>query len=165
MRSTRAHRAGVVAAVALAATALGISASAAVVFPQPVAPHQTFIGEVNGTAVNAVIQVVCPGPVTPGETGHPVSGQGVEATVPVTVPAGARPGYTGESANHIVVDFGTPVSTSAATVLAYYDVTLAIPTSLELPCSGTGEVAFIPTPTSPTARTGYVAVTYENIAV
>jgi hypothetical protein len=46
-----------------------------------------------------------------------------------------------------------------------YGVKAEIPTGIELPCYGTGKVAFVPQPTSPTARTAYVTVTYESIGV
>jgi hypothetical protein len=70
-----------VAAVALSATSLGAAGAAAadpVPVPVPIAPHQVFLGEVNGTSTGAVIKVGCFGPVWPGRTGHPVGGQSVD---------------------------------------------------------------------------------------
>ena len=163
MRSARIRTYGTVAAVALSATVLGISASAAVVDPAPIGPNQWFTGQVNGTSSNAVIKVVCPGPATPGQTGHPVSGQTVDV-LPATGPATTGTGYTGETADHITVDFGTP-ATTGPTTLTDYAVQAPIPTTIALPCSGTGTVAFIPAPTSPTAMTTTLTVTYLNIAV
>lgn len=165
MRSIGAGGWAMVAAVALSATALGVTGATAAVDPAPIAPHQTFIGEVNGAAVDAVVQVGCFGPVIPGQTGHPIAGQSVDVTPAVSVPVTGQPGYTGEAADHVVVDFGTPASNSAATVLKAYGVKAEIPTGIELPCYGTGKVAFVPQPTSPTARTAYVTVTYESIGV
>jgi hypothetical protein len=168
MRSTRVRAAGTAAAAALAATVLGIPAAAAVVDPAPIGPRQAFIGEVNGQSSNAVIKVGCFGPVSPGRTGHPIAGQSVDVTVPpvaVPTPTPVALGYTGEAADHVVVDFGSPVSTGSATVLKEWAVKAAIPTGIELPCYGTGKVAFIPLPTSSTARTAYVTVTYESIGV
>jgi hypothetical protein len=164
MRSARIRKFGTVAAVALSATVLGVSASAAaVVDPAPIGAHQWFTGQVNGAASNAVIKVVCPGPATPGQSGHPVSGQTVDV-LPASGPATTGTGYTGEAADHIAVGFGTPAATGPTT-LSSYAVKAAIPTSILLPCSGTGKVAFVPAPTSPTAVTATVTVTYVNIAV
>ncbi len=166
MRSThrRLSRYTTLTALTLVSCAFGLStAGAAVVDPGPIGPHSYFVGEVNGASVNAVIQVVCPGPVVSGQTGHPVSGQSVDV-MPAASSTSAGVGYTGESANSVRVDFGN-AATSAAVVLTSYVVKAAIPTALELPCSGTGTVAFVPEPTSSTARTALVKVTYQNIAV
>jgi hypothetical protein len=124
-----------------------------------------FTGLVNGTGVGtgspAVIKVVCLGPILSGETGHPLAGQTVEA-----LPAAASSttaGYTGSAADRIVVDFGAPATTLPVT-LTDWAVPAAIPTSLVLPCSGTGTVSFSPEPTSATARSATVTVLYADIA-
>lgn len=121
--------------------------------------------ETNGGEADGVIQVVCPGPITHAETGHPVSGQYLEA---VTTPAtSADSGSTGTAA--ISIDAFILTSTGAgsapAVVFNSFFVEEPLPTSLELPCSGSGGVAFVPEPTSPTARTAAVAVTFENIVL
>jgi hypothetical protein len=153
----------IAAALALAgAAALPTTASAAV-DPGPIGPHQFFIGQVNGAAANPVIRVVCPGPATPGQTGHPVSGQTVDV-LPAASPTSSEVGYTGESADHVVVGFGTAVSGTPIS-LSWYAVAAPIPTTLYLPCSGTGKVTFTPAPTSSTAHPATVTVTYQNIAV
>ena len=155
---------GTIAALTLLSGAVGLtSASAAVVDPAPIGPHQYFTGQVNGASVNAVIQVGCFGPVVPGETGHPIAGQSVDV-LPAAASTTADVGYTGESADHVLVGFGTPAST-AVVLLKDYAVKAAIPTTLDLPCSGTGKVTFVPAPTSSTARTATVTVTYQNIGV
>lgn len=47
-----------------------------------------------------------------------------------------------------------------------YGIAKPIPTSLSLPCSGTGHVTFVPLPQSPpTSRSASVAVKYVNVAV
>ena len=150
-----------------ATLALGLSATAghAVTDPLPIGPGITFSGVVNGAETNAVIQVVCPGPITPGETGHPVSGQYLEV---VTAPAtNADTGYTGTAADSIDAYILTPTGTATgpAVVFNSFYVKEPIPTSIELPCSGTGSTTFVPEPTSPTARSATVTVTFENIAL
>jgi hypothetical protein len=157
------RRYAAVAALALAAATAGtVSAAADVV--QVIGPHQTFTGQVNGVTVNAVIKVLCAGPATPGQTGHPLSGQTVSASL-LLPPTPVTAGYTGDAANRIRVDFGTPVSVAPVTELSAYGVPAAIPTTLLLPCSGAGTVAFVPIPTSPTARSSVIKVTYLNIGV
>ncbi|MBM9506209.1 hypothetical protein [Actinacidiphila acididurans] len=166
MRSThrRSSRYATVAAVALFGGAIGLpAASAAVVDPAPIGPHQYFTGEVNGASVNAVIKLACPGPVGIGQTGHPLAGQTVDV-LPAASSSAAGVGYTGESADSVRVDFGG-ATTTAPLVLTSYAVKAAIPTSLNLPCSGTGTVAFVPAPTSTTASPALVKVTYANIAL
>lgn len=170
MRSRHHHLRGygAVAALVLLGGSAGMigasAASAAVVDPAPIAPHQQFIGQVNGVSAGAVIKVACFGPVTPGETGHPLSGQSVDV-LPLTSPVTSDAGYTGESADHIVVGFGNAVSAAPAVLLRSYVVKAAIPTSLNLPCYGNGKVFFTPAPTSPTARPAAVPVTYANVGL
>ncbi len=128
----------------------------------PIGPNQIFHGLVNGMADNAVIKVVCPGPSLPGQTGHPVAGQTIAvAQGPNTSP---NSGYTGSAATSIIAGFGT-ASTSNALVFNAYDAPLAIPTSILLPCSGTGTVQFTPNPNSDTAHAESLPVTFVNIAV
>jgi hypothetical protein len=54
---------------------------------------------------------------------------------------------------------------AAPIVLTAYGVQAKIPTTLLLPCGGSGVVDFVPEPTSATARSYEVPVVYENIAV
>src|SRR5215469_12298031 len=113
--------------------------------PQPIDENEAFLGFVNGkfgVGGPAVIQMACP----PGFTGHPVAGQTVEVA---RLPAGiAGIGSTGAAADSIQVDVETePTGRRAALLkLTDYNVTAEIPTSLELPCSGSGSLNFIPTP-------------------
>jgi hypothetical protein len=152
------------AALALAAVT-GPAASAAVQDPIPIGPNMYFVGLINGATQNAVIKVVCPGPVVSGETGHPISGQTVEVET-VLPPVPTTVGYTGSAADSIDAIFG-PLSSSTNEVvkLTSFFAPVAIPTSLVLPCSGSGVVTFVPLPTSSTARNATVTVTYLNIAV
>lgn len=158
---------GTVAALAVLAGSVGLSsAGAAQISPLPIGPGQTFVGKVNGVTIGAVIQVGCFGPVSPTSTGHPVSGQ----TVSVQLIAGNAPdkatvGYTGDSATHDLVGFGNSFSASTPTEIKAYGLSVEIPPTLNLPCYGTGTVSFVPAPTSPTAQTATVEVTYVSIGV
>jgi hypothetical protein len=119
-----------------------------------VGPNQHFVGLVNnstGTPNPAVIQMACFGPIVPGETGHPFAGQTL--VVQRVSPATARAGFTGANATQISVFFNapppSPTSGSGAVTFTRYGVTLAIPTSVTLPCAGSGDVFFVPLPPSP----------------
>ena len=126
----------VVSAVALVlACAPGASADAIVA----IGPDQFFTAEVNGpatTAAPSAIKVVCPGPATPGQMGHPIAGQTVE--VLLVLPPAVSPnslGYTGSAAHQIDVFFSPASSGVAAPVtLTAYGVVAKIPTTLLLPC-------------------------------
>ena len=146
----------VAAGVVAAATGLASPAFAGA----PIGPNQSFLGEVNGKHAGAVVYVVCPGPAWFGRTGPPAGNQTYEVT---PSPAGTGPGFTGSLGNSVVVHFADDPTTR--TMLNAYDTPAPIPTSLRLPCGGTGKVVFKPKPTSTTARRDVVAVTYENIAV
>lgn len=155
---------GTIAALTLLSAGVGLpSVAAAAVDPAPIGPQQYFVGEVNGVSQGAVIRVGCFGPVVAGETGHPISGQSVDV-MPTASPTTTGVGYTGKSADHVVVDFGNTASTGPVT-LGSYAVKAEIPTSLNLPCGGAGTVAFVPMPTSSTAHTAILDVTYQSIGV
>ncbi len=139
----------------------GTAAAAAVQDPLPVGPNQVFTGQVNGVADNAPIRTDCLGPITPGETGHPIAGQYVEAVTAAA--SSADTGYTGSAAQALQVTLTAPASSTLTTLIgtlnSFY-VQLPIPTTLVVPCSGTGLVAFAPTPTSPAARAATVTVDF-----
>jgi hypothetical protein len=147
---------------------VGLSSAAAEASPQPVQPHQAFVGQVNGNTVDAVITVGCFGPVSATSTGHPVAGQSVSAhLLPGEQPA-STVGYTGESADRLLVGFGNSFSTQPAptpTVIKAYDVKVPIPQDLNLPCYGTGKVVFVPAPASKTQQSATVDVTYVSIGL
>jgi hypothetical protein len=130
-----------------------------VVDPAPIGPNQTFIGEVNDHTTNATIQVACFGPLHLGQTGHPLPGQTVKV-LPVTGPTPVGAGYTGSAARQVDVFFGASSGVVAPVVLTSWAIPAAIPTTLVLPCYGTGTVTFAPYPTSPTARSATVQVTF-----
>ncbi|MGO9196790.1 MAG: hypothetical protein ACLQK4_06650 [Acidimicrobiales bacterium] len=121
----------------------------------PIGPNQTFGALVNGkkgVSHPVPIQMACFGPVTPGETGHPMKGQ----TVRVFAPKGTKGpfGNTGANGTEIGAFFGAPPPSTAAAsssgpVWFHNYVTKPIPTSEVLPCYGTGHVIFVPLPFSP----------------
>jgi hypothetical protein len=128
----------------------------------PIGPNQAFHGLVNGVHDNAQITMVCPGPVQPGQTGHPASNQTISVTQAPS--SGALAGYTGSLGTSVVASF---VASSAAEGFTFttYNVPQKLPTTMNLPCSGTGTLTFVPQPTSDTARADTVKVTFVNIAV
>ncbi len=140
----------VVIASAVMLIAGGALATPAMADSGQVGPKQYFDGEFFGlTSASAqnVIQVTCAGPAT---TGHPAAGQYVAAHQ-FFPPVAATYGYTGNSGTEIDVNLiysiGTiTVVTPTFATLTYYDTTAEIPTSLTVPCSGTGVLAFTPSP-------------------
>lgn len=145
-------------ALTLLSGAAGSAVAAPIQDPIPIGPNMSFHGLVNGTAVNATILVGCFGPVVPGQTGHPLAGQSIEADS--TPPTSTADGYTGSAGNRLVVTFTTSPSSSIivlGTLNNFYQK-VPIPTSVNLPCYGTGQVTFTPQPTSPTARSAAVKV-------
>jgi hypothetical protein len=129
-----------------------------------IGPHQHFVGLVNGKSTKAKVIVACPGPVWTGRTGHPVGGK--IAVEPPSAVSGTT-GYTGSRGHSVVATFLLPVPTTtapAALTFTQYG-SQPIPSSMLVPCSGTGVVVFSPRPTSKTADSTSVGVTFENIAV
>ena len=126
-------------------------ASAAIIDPAPIGPNQYFSGLVNGQPGHATIRMACFGPIRPGQT--------VEV-LPAPVSATSDIGFNGSAAHDIDVHFPTPTVANAPVVLHDYAVTAPIPVSLTLPCFGGGPVTFVPHPSSPTARTATVTVSF-----
>lgn len=132
-----------------------MSAGAAIPPQGKVGPHQYFEALVNGQTgigTSVPIKMACFGAVHPGEKGHPMAGQTVEVMRPLVIVFG-HSGYTGKNATSIMAFFGpppptpSPVPPSASTVtFTHYGIKKPIPTSLLLPCYGTGLVYFIPFP-------------------
>ena len=129
---------------------------------QKVGPNQHFRGLVNGKNTAAQIKVACPGPAVVGRTTHPLAGQ----TLAVTQVASGG-GFTGSSASAIY----TTVTSTLGSVASFkvYDATQPIPTTLTVPCQGTGQIAFSTCfdviPCTATAKPNVVTVTYVNLAV
>jgi hypothetical protein len=140
-------------------------ASAASPSGNRIRPNEVFgalVNGVSGLGSPAVIQMACFGPLKPGETGHPLAGQ------TVTVFRGEDPppnfGNTGPNGTEIGAFFGAPPPAAAASsgpVWFRYWVTKKIPRSEILPCSGSGNVIFVPFPMSPgKSKDVVVPVTY-----
>jgi len=147
------------AAAAILAASPAPAFADGIVDPAPIGPNQAFFGYVNDASTNATIQMACFGPVFPGQTGHPMDGQTVKA-LPVSSPTPLRPGFTGSAATEIGVGFDLSSSAVPPVVLRMWAVAAKIPTTLTLPCFGTGTVTFVPLPSSATARSATVQVTY-----
>jgi hypothetical protein len=128
---------------------------------EPIGPEQHYLGLVNGTNTKATISVVCPGPAA-ARTGPPAGGQTVAVT---QVAAGG--GDTGSMGHEIWTQFGTDQLHVVA--FANYDTPATIPTTLQLPCEGTGTVDFTTCfgtlPCAADAVDNVVTVTFVNIAV
>jgi hypothetical protein len=80
-----------------------------------------------------------------------------------------KDGYTGAFANRITAYLGIPPTASGTGGIAtfyYYGTPKPIPTTLTVPCSGSGYITFIPFPRDPGVSRGFVVpVDYVNIAV
>jgi hypothetical protein len=165
MRIAR-RSAGVLGLVLLVGTVLALPAGAA----STIGPKQYFTGVINGhdgnTVVPIAIRMACFGAVRPGETGHPMAGQtlSVHQLFPPTATAGSL-GFTGNDAEvGVFFNAPPPVASSGAVtttpIFRRYDVTKRLPTSLTLPCGGTGTVYFVPIPVIPPSRAASVPVTF-----
>lgn len=129
--------------------------------PVPIEPNQTFSGYVNNSPPgNAVIKVVCPGVAN---TGHPIKNQPVEVQ-PVPASSTQDTGFTGSKGTKITafLSIGVPPAIVIGAFTSYY-VPKSIPTSITVPCSGSGTVRFVPSPTSKTAKSATLTVTFVNI--
>lgn len=125
----------------------------------PIGPNQAFHGLVNGVHDKAQITVVCPGPIQPGQTGHPAAGQTI-SVAQGTTSSGAG-GFTGSAGTSVIAGF-----TSSAMLLfkfTFYNDPQEIPTTISLPCSGSDIISFVPQPTSSTAKSDQFPVTFVNV--
>lgn len=131
----------------------------------PVRAHQHFIGQVNGAHRNAVVQVVCPGPVGPVQSGPVAGGQTVAVLKKAT-----GSGDTGLFST-IYAWFvpGTGGTAPTELPLTSYRTPVSVPTSIDVPCGGSGAVEFSSCPYRAPCAAGWtpyvVDVTFENIAV
>ena len=134
-------------------------------------PKQFFTGVINGkdgnTTIPITIKMACFGPVRPGQTGHPMSGQTV--AVHQLFPPSSTTASLGETGGDstIGVFFAAPASAvsigpaaGGTLVFTRYDKPKPLPTSLTLPCSGTGTVWFSPIPVVPPSRSASVPVDF-----
>lgn len=156
------------ASLVVASSAAVVSGADAAIPPQgKVGPNQVFAASVNGQlgiGRAATIRTACFGAVRPGETGHPVSGQTVEVFRPEVIVA--HDGFTGPNATSISAFFNAPppppVGLAGNVTFTRYAVPKSIPTSLVLPCAGSGNVYFVPFPSTPLgpAKDAVVPVNY-----
>jgi hypothetical protein len=146
------------AALALSAAVIPV-ASAATHPPVVIGPNQYFKGIFNGHPPGpAMVFVTCSMGAT---TGHPVAGQKLWVEqIPTPVGTGPDIGYTGSKGKSVNAAFVPSAATGPAAHFTVYGVKKSIPTTLTLPCSGTGSISFTPAPTSKTARTAKLAVTF-----
>ena len=132
--------------------------------PIPIGHRQHFEGMVNGHTPRAHINVICGGPAT---TGHPGRGQTVRV-VRVIPPFTRYQGFTGSAANRIAARLTWPTATGSPLRIASftsYGVNMPIPTSIKVPCSGTGTMVFVPLPGSTSARRAIVHVSFQSLGV
>jgi hypothetical protein len=133
---------------------------------QSIGPNQHFSGLVNGTRTSAVVYTVCAGPVWAGRTGPVAGGQTLSV-----VRARKGHGYTGPFAQIYAwfVPQSTATTAPAQVKFISYNAPQAIPTSVQVPCDGTGQVEFSSCPYLAPCAYGwvpdYVAVQFVNIAV
>jgi hypothetical protein len=154
----------VATAVAVAVFALAGAPAGA---QQPIGPHQHFAGRVNGTRTSAVVYTVCAGPVVAGRAGPVAGGQTLSV-----VRATRGHGYTGLFSQIYAWFVPQSATTTTAPVqlkFTSYNAPQAIPTSVEVPCEGTGQVEFSSCPYLAPCAYGwvpdYVTVQFVNIAV
>jgi hypothetical protein len=136
--------------VAAAATGLlGLSLAAPSAAGAPIKAGQHFDGRVNGRHHSAIVHAVCPGP---SSTGHVAAQQ----TMSVEHVAKGH-GYTGLF-DHVYAWFQPASGGPAPTQLRFthYASPRAIPTSIVVPCSGTGDVVFSSCPYLAPCAAGWV---------
>jgi len=138
--------------------------------PVPIGPNQFFGGLVNGSngsTAPAPIRTSCAGPVTAGETGHPLSGQTVEVVLNSAVNSSIE-GFTGSEAKSIIADLIYTLTPTGPTFIEQvatftsYNVATPIPVTITVPCGGDGEMSFMPDPGSPTAKPATVPVVFVS---
>jgi hypothetical protein len=152
---------------ARAAALTMMPASAAGASHSRIVPREYFSATVNGSTGSSgpvTIEMACAGPVHRGETGHPLAGQSVGVKlVPVPSSSSTELGYTGTNGSAIGAFFGAPPPSATAdpsyVAFAVYRMK-PIPTTLELPCGGTGHVIFVPLPALPPARSISIPVAF-----
>ena len=160
-RFAAAFMSGLIAAamgVTLAATAS--AAPIPVQDPVPIGPNEYFSGYINNHPPGkAVIKVVCPGP---GTTGHPAANQKIE--VKMAQPTSTFDiGFTGSAGKKITATLAPAATTTILASFTSFFVPKKIPTSIIVPCSGTGTVVFAPSPVSSTAKSAKLPVAFLNI--
>jgi hypothetical protein len=152
---------GSTAALSMAVGGAALATTRQVHDPVPIGANQYFSGYVNGHPPGAaIIRVAC---VVGAKTGHPLGDQPVEVQPVPASSSASDVGFTGSKGDKITASLSpTTAATIIASFTSYY-VPKDIPTSITVPCSGTGTMLFVPTPTSKTAKTAKLTVTFGNI--
>jgi hypothetical protein len=145
--------------IAAAAASVVFASALPATAADPIGPNQYFEGLVNGRTKLSSIRIACLGPVQPGQLGRPLPGQTV-AVRRASYPSTNQVGFTGGAGRSVIAFFSPSASNSPSVTLTEYGVAAPIPGYLTLPCTGTGEVFFSPSPTSWTARSTSVIVTF-----
>ena len=159
-------------AIALGCTMPAAAARAAT--GPKIAPNQAFVGLVNhstGTPNRAAVKVACAGPVHNGETTHPLAHQPL--MVRRAPASNTNAGSTGPDGTRITAYLGIPpaagpsgTTSGSLPTFTHYGAPQPIPTSITVPCSGTGYITFMPWPRVPgQSRAFVVPIEYVNIAV
>jgi hypothetical protein len=154
---------GMFGLAAVAVIAVGLQAGPAQA--GSVGPKQYFTGVINGkdgnTTTPITIKIACTGP---NQTGHPLAGQTL-AVHQLFPPAPGSLGYTGKDSK-IGAFFAAPPGAAQADatspIFTRYDSPRSLPTSLTLPCAGTGKVWFSPIPVVPPSGSAVVPVRYVS---
>jgi hypothetical protein len=129
--------------------------------PVPITPNVYFQGVINNHPPGAAtIAVVCPAGST---TGKPAKHQTIEVeSIPPPTSTSPDVGYTGSKGKRIYGAFA-PVSTTVVIAkFTSFFVVKAFPTNITVPCSGSGQVDFVPLPSSKTAKTAVLSVTFVS---
>lgn len=148
-----------VALLALAASPAASAATHPVQDPVPIGINEYFTGLVNAHPPGtASIDVSC---AAGASTGHPVAGQPVEVE-PASSAGVTDTGYTGSAGTSIKATLSPGTTTAVIASFTSYYVKVNIPTTIIVPCSGSGTVTFAPSPTSSTARSATLPVTFVS---
>lgn len=159
----------IITIVSATAAVAAVTAASAAASPSrnpslKVGQDQHFIGTVNGKLSKAEIRVLCPGLAN---VGHPLPHQSVKVAV-ILPPLPANDGDTGTAATSIGAWLDWPASKAVPPPPAYIATfnaygSMPIPTSIKVPCSGSGQMLFLPAKGSPTVKAATVDVTFTNI--
>ncbi len=133
--------------------------------PVPIGPNQYYVGLINGVSSGAVVKTDCASPTTPSQTGHPLGSQTAMVTLYDSVTT--TWGFTGSIAHSVRVTIGGSASAGTPAVIGTttnYYVTLPFPSTLTVPCSGTGTATFTALPTDTNAKDATVPVTFQPLS-
>lgn len=161
-------RLGAVATAVAVASAPSLAAFAQPII-QPIAPNQTFVGEVNDNSFNSVLSVAGCAAGTDSGSGTLLPGQTVEASrfFPPSPTAPFPLGFTGQ-ANQIRVDLAVSLANPPlirlvpVATLSDYNAPAQFPPGLSVPCDATLSAEFTPVNGGSTAQASTVTLTRES---